>query len=468
MAGTGKVVQVIGTVVDVEFAPEDLPDIYHALELELDGEKLVMEAEQHVGNNWVRCLSLGSTDGLQRGVEVTNTGAPVTVPVGPGTLGRLFDVTGTALDGLGDVPAEDHWPIHRQPPPFDEQTGTTEQLETGVKVFDLLTPFQRGGKIGAFGGAGTGKTVIMTELIRSIAQEHSGVSVFAGVGERSREGNDLWHEMQDFGVMESTVLVFGQMNEPPGTRARIALTGLTMAEYFRDVAKQDVLLFVDNVYRYILAGMEVSGLLGRMPSAVGYQPTLGTELGDLEERITSTVNGSITSFQAVYVPADDYTDPGIVTTFGHLDATIALERSLADQSLYPAVDPLASTSRILQPGLVGEEHYNTAREVQRVLQRYRDLQDIIAILGIEELSDEDRTTVGRARRMQRFLTQPFFVGEVFTGFPGRYVQLAETIRGFKEILEGKHDDLPEAAFYMVGDIDEAREKGEKMLAEATA
>ncbi len=458
----------IGTVVDVEFPPKEMQAIYNALEAELSGQRLVLEVEQHVGNNWVRCLSLGSTDGLQRGIEVTNTGAPVTVPVGPGTLGRLFNVTGTALDGLGDVPAEDHWPIHRQPPPFDEQTGTTEQLETGIKVFDLLTPFQRGGKIGAFGGAGTGKTVIMTELIRSIATEHSGVSVFAGVGERSREGNDLWHEMQDFGVMESTVLVFGQMNEPPGVRARIAQTGLTMAEYFRDVAKQDVLLFIDNVYRYILAGMEVSGLLGRMPSAVGYQPTLGTELGDLEERITSTINGSITSFQAVYVPADDYTDPGIVTTFGHLDATIALERSLADQSLYPAVDPLASTSRILQPGLVGEEHYNTAREVQRVLQRYRDLQDIIAILGIEELSDEDRTTVGRARRIQRFLTQPFFVGEVFTGFPGRYVQLEDTIRGFKEILEGKHDDLPEQAFYMVGDIDEAREKGEKMIAEAAA
>ena len=468
MAGTGKVVQVIGTVVDVEFPSDELPDIYYALELELNGKRLVMEVEQHVGNNWVRCLSLGTTDGLQRGIEVTNTGAPVMVPVGPGTLGRLFDVTGTALDGLGDVPAEDYWPIHRQPPPFDEQTATTEQLETGIKVFDLLTPFQRGGKIGAFGGAGTGKTVIMTELIRSIATEHSGVSVFAGVGERSREGNDLWHEMQDYGVMKSTVLVFGQMNEPPGVRARIALTGLTMAEYFRDVGKQDVLLFVDNVYRYILAGMEVSGLLGRMPSAVGYQPTLGTELGDLEERITSTVNGSITSFQAVYVPADDYTDPGIVTTFGHLDATIALERSLADQSLYPAVDPLASTSRILQPGLVGEEHYNTAREVQRVLQRYRDLQDIIAILGIEELSDEDRTTVGRARRIQRFLTQPFFVSEVFTGLPGRYVQLADTIRGFKEILEGKHDDLPEQAFYMVGGIDEAREKGEKLIAEAAA
>jgi F-type H+-transporting ATPase subunit beta len=468
MANKGKVVQVIGTVVDVEFPPGQLPNIFYALETELDGERLVFEVEQHVGNNWVRCLALGATDGLQRGVEVTDTGAPVTVPVGPETLGRLFDVTGTAIDLLGDVNTEEKWPIHRPAPPFEDQTGTTEQLETGVKVFDLLTPFQRGGKIGAFGGAGTGKTVIITELIRSIAQEHSGVSVFAGVGERSREGNDLWHEMQDYGVMDKTVMVFGQMNEPPGTRARIAQTGLTMAEYFRDVQKQDVLLFVDNVYRYILAGMEVSGLLGRMPSAVGYQPTLGTEMGELEERITSTVNGSITSFQAVYVPADDYTDPGIVTTFGHLDATISLERSLAAQSLFPAVDPLASTSRILQPGIVGADHYNTAREVQRVLQRYGDLQDVIAILGIEELSDEDRTIVGRARRMQRFLTQPFFVGEVFTGIPGRYVQLADTIKGFQEILEGKHDDLPEGAFYMVGGIEEAREQGEKMLAAATA
>jgi F-type H+/Na+-transporting ATPase subunit beta len=468
MAGTGKVVQVIGTVVDVEFPPGGLPEIYSALELTLNGERLVLEVEQHVGNSWVRCLALGTTDGLQRGIEVTDTGAPVQVPVGPATLGRLFNVTGTALDGLGDVDADEMWPIHRQAPPFDEQTGTTEQLETGVKVFDLLTPFQRGGKIGAFGGAGTGKTVIITELIRSIAQEHAGVSVFAGVGERSREGNDLWHEMQEYGVMKSTVLVFGQMNEPPGVRARIAQTGLTMAEYFRDVQKQDVLLFVDNVYRYILAGMEVSGLLGRMPSAVGYQPTLGTEMGDLEERITSTINGSITSFQAVYVPADDYTDPGIVTTFGHLDATINLERSLSEQALYPAVDPLASTSRILQPNLVGEEHYNTAREVQRVLQRYRDLQDVIAILGIEELSDDDRTIVGRARRIQRFLTQPFFVGEVFTGIPGRYVQLADTIRGFREILDGKHDDLPEQAFYMVGGIEEARERGEKMIADAAA
>ncbi len=468
MASKGKVVQVIGTVVDVEFTAEELPDIYNALELDLDGERLVLEVEQHVGNNWVRCLALGTTDGLQRGIEVTDTGAPVMVPVGNGTLGRLFDVTGRPLDTLGEVEADDHWPIHRPPPSFAEQTGSTEQLETGVKVFDLLTPFQRGGKVGTFGGAGVGKTIIITELIRSIAAEHSGVSVFAGVGERSREGNDLWHEMMEYDVLKNTVLVFGQMNEPPGTRARIAQTGLTMAEYFRDVQKQDVMMFIDNVYRYILAGMEVSGLLGRMPSAVGYQPTLATEMGDLEERITSTVNGSITSFQAVYVPADDYTDPGIVTTFGHLDATINLERSLSEQGLYPAVDPLASSSRMLQPGIVGEEHYNTAREVQRILQRYKDLQDVIAILGIEELSEDDRVIVGRARRMQRFLTQPFFVGEVFTGIPGEYVQLQDTIKGFAEILEGKHDDLPEQAFYMVGNIEAAREKGEKMQAESAA
>ena len=468
MASQGKVVQVIGTVVDIEFPAEDLPDIYNALELDLDGDRLVLEVEQHVGNNWVRCLALGTTDGLQRGIEVADTGAPVMVPVGNATLGRLFDVTGRPLDNLGEVEADDYWPIHRPPPTFAEQTGSTEQLETGVKVFDLLTPFQRGGKVGTFGVAGVGKTVIITELIRSIAAEHSGVSVFAGVGERSREGNDLWHEMMEYDVLKNTVLVFGQMNEPPGTRARIAQTGLTMAEYFRDVQKQDVMIFIDNVYRYILAGMEVPGLLGRMPSAVGYQPTLATELGDLEERITSTVNGSITSFQAVYVPADDYTDPGIVTTFGHLDATINLERSLSEQGLYPAVDPLASSSRMLQPGIVGEDHYNTAREVQRVLQRYTELQDVIAILGIEELSEEDRVIVGRSRRIQRFLTQPFFVGEVFTGIPGEYVQLQDTIKGFAEILEGKHDDLPEQAFYMVGNIESAREKGEKMQAESAA
>ena len=413
-------------------------------------------------SNWVRCLALGTTDGLARGIEVSNTGEKVTVPVGEATLGRLFDVTGTPLDGLGPVEAESSLPIHRDPPAFEDQNTSVEVLETGIKVFDLITPFPKGGKVGAYGGAGVGKTVVIQELIRNIGAEHQGVSVFAGVGERSREGNDLWHEMQESGVLDSTVLVFGQMNETPGVRARIGLTGLTMAEYFRDERNQDVLLFVDNIYRYILAGMEVSALLGRMPSAVGYQPTLGTEMGALQERITSTKNGSITSFQAIYVPADDYTDPGIVTTFGHLDAVVSLERSLAAQALFPAVDPLASFARILEPNVVGEEHYNTARGVQQVLQRYKDLQDIIAILGIEELSDEDKQVVFRARKIQRFLTQPFFVAEQFTGSPGKYVPVKETVRGFAEILEGKHDDLPEQAFYMVGTIDEAVEKAAQM------
>ena len=465
----GKVVQVIGTVVDVEFPADELPEIYSAVELQNDGEKLVLEVEQHVGNSWARCLALGATEGLARGVEAVDTGSPVSVPVGAGSLGRLMNVLGDPIDNGPTVPADaERWPIHRKPPAFDEQSGTTEVLETGIKVMDLITPFAKGGKIGAYGGAGVGKTVIITELIRNIAQEHSGVSVFAGVGERSREGNDLWHEMIEYGVMDSTALVFGQMNEPPGTRARIALTGLTMAEYFRDVQKQDVLLFVDNIYRYILAGMEVSALLGRMPSAVGYQPTLSTEIGDLQERITSTNDGSITSFQAVYVPADDYTDPGIVTTFGHLDANVSLDRALAAQFLFPAVDPLASNSRILEPAVVGDDHYNAAQSVRQVLQRYKDLQDVIAILGIEELSEDDQVTVGRARRIQRFLTQPFFVGEVFTGMAGRYVAVAETVRGFQEIIDGKHDDLPEQAFYMVGTIDEAVEKGKKMQEEATA
>ena len=462
----GKVVQVIGTVVDVEFLPEQLPKIYNALELENEGENLVLEVEQHVGNNWARCLALGPTEGLARGSVVTDTGEPVSVPVGDASLGRLFNVTGVPLDNLGDLPENtERWPIHRQPPRFDEQSSTTDILETGIKVLDLITPFAKGGKVGAYGGAGVGKTVIITELIRNIAQEHSGVSVFAGVGERSREGNDLWHEMQDYGVMDSTALVFGQMNEPPGTRARIALTGLTMAEYFRDEKKQDVLLFVDNIYRYILAGMEVSALLGRMPSAVGYQPTLSTEIGDLQERITSTKNGSITSFQAVYVPADDYTDPGIVTTFGHLDANISLDRALAAQFLFPAVDPLASNSRILEPAVVGEDHYRAAMGVKRVLQRYKDLQDVIAILGIEELSEEDQITVARARRIQRFLTQPFYVGEVFTGRPGRYVSIKDTVQGFLEILDGKHDTLPEQAFYMAGGIQEVVENSKKMSEE---
>ena len=459
----GKVVQVIGTVVDVEFDQNQLPEIFHALELENEGERLVLEVEQHVGNSWARCLALGPTEGLSRGVEVLDTGAPVSVPVGKDSLGRLFNVIGDPIDDGEPINKEAiRWPIHRKAPDFDQQSGSVEVLETGIKVLDLITPFAKGGKIGAYGGAGVGKTVIITELIRNIAQEHSGVSVFAGVGERSREGNDLYHEMQDYGVLNSTALVFGQMNEPPGTRARIALTGLTMAEYFRDEQKQDVLLFVDNIYRYILAGMEVSALLGRMPSAVGYQPTLSTEMGDLEERITTTVNGSITSFQAVYVPADDYTDPGIVTTFGHLDANVSLDRSLAAQFLFPAVDPLASNSRIMEPAIVGEDHYNAARGVQQVLQRYKDLQDVIAILGIDELSEEDQIIVARARKIQRFLTQPFFVGEVFTGVPGKCVPVADTVRGFLEIIDGKHDDLPEQAFYMVGGIEEAVAKAEEM------
>ena len=464
----GKVVQVIGTVVDVEFQTGELPDIYYAIETSIDGQRLVMEVQQHIGNNRVRCLALGTTDGMVRGQDVVDTGAQVTVPVGKPSLGRLFNVIGDPIDLQGDLQKDvTRWPIHRKPPSFDRQSGVVEILETGIKVLDLITPFPRGGKVGAYGGAGVGKTVIITELIRNIAQEHSGVSVFAGVGERSREGNDLWGEMKEYGVMDSTALVFGQMNEPPGSRARIALTGLTMAEYFRDEEKQDVLLFVDNVYRYILAGMEVSALLGRMPSAVGYQPTLATEMGDLEERITSTSEGSITSFQAVFVPADDYTDPGIVTTFGHLDANVSLDRALAAQALFPAVDPLASNSRILEPAIVGEDHYRAARGVQETLQRYKDLQDVIAILGIEELSEEDKITVGRARKIQRFLTQPFFVGEVFTGIPGQYVPREESVRGFLEILEGKHDDLPEQSFYMVGGIEAAVERGRAMIAEGS-
>ncbi|MEE9198569.1 MAG: F0F1 ATP synthase subunit beta, partial [Dehalococcoidia bacterium] len=431
-----------------------------------DGQKLTLEVQQHIGNNWVRCLAFEPTEGLARGVEVIDTGQPIAVPVGRATLGRLFNVVGLPLDNLGEVKAEENWPIHRTPPSFEEQETTTQVLETGLKVIDLITPFTKGGKIGAYGGAGVGKTVIIMELIRNIATEHGGFSVFAGVGERSREGNDLWHEMQESGVIDKTVLVFGQMNEPPGVRLRIALTGLTMAEYFRDRERQDVLLFIDNIYRYILAGMEVSALLGRMPSAVGYQPTLSTEMGDLEERITSTKSGSITSFQAIYVPADDYTDPGVATTFAHLDAVIALERSIAEQGLYPAVDPLSSNSRILDPHIVGEEHYEVARGVQRVLQRYKDLQDIIAILGIEELSDNDKLTVVRARKIQRFLSQPMFVAEAFTGTPGKYVSIKESVRGFKEILEGKHDELPEQAFYMVGGIEEAVEKAQRMEAEA--
>ena len=458
----GKVVQVIGTVIDMEFPPGELPAISNGIVINQDGVKIIVEAQQHIGNNWVRGVALTATEGLQRGAEAVDMGSSITVPVGKSTLGRLFNVFGEPLDNLGEVKADLHYPIHRQPPPLEEQETTPQILETGLKIMDLVTPFTRGGKIGAYGGAGVGKTVVITELIRNIATEHGGYSVFTGVGERSREGNDLWLEMKESGVLERTVLVFGQMNESPGVRSRIGLTGVTMAEYFRDVEGQDVLLFIDNIYRYVLANMELSALLGRMPSAVGYQPTLGTDVGELEERITTTKKGSITSFQAIYVPADDYTDPGIVATYGHLDAVVALERSLAELGIYPAVDPLTSTSRILDPAIVGEEHYQVARGVQRTLQRYRELQDIIAILGMEELSDEDKLTVNRARRIQRFCSQPFHVAEQFTGIPGKYVPVRETVRGFKEILEGKHDELPESAFYMVGTIDEAVEKAKEM------
>lgn len=458
----GKVAQIIGTVVDIEFPPDALPAINNAIEIPINGDKIILETQQHVGNNWVRCLAMSPTDGLARGAEAIDTGAPISVPVGHATLGRLFNILGEPLDNLGPVEASERWPIHRAAPSFQDQETSTEMLETGLKVIDLITPFTKGGKVGAFGGAGVGKTVVIMELIRNIATQHGGFSVFAGVGERSREGNDLWHEMRDSGVIDKTVLVFGQMNEPPGVRLRIGFTGLTMAEYFRDVEGQDVLLFIDNIYRYTLAGMEVSALLGRMPSAVGYQPTLATEMGALEERITSTKKGSITSFQAIYVPADDYTDPGVATVFGHLDAVVALERAIAEQALYPAVDPLVSTSRILDPNIVGEEHYGVARAVQRVLQRYKDLQDIIAILGMEELAEEDKLTVMRARKIQRFLSQPMFVAEAYTGTEGRYVPVKETIRGFKEILDGKHDALPEQAFWMTGTIDEAVEKARKL------
>jgi len=458
----GKIKQIIGTVVDVEFPPDELPTLFNAIEVDTADGKIVLEVQEHVGNNWVRCLALSPTDGLQRGEEVNDTGAAITVPVGRGTLGRLFDVKGETLDDLGEVKASEYWSIHRPPPSFEEQETTPQLLETGLKVIDLVSPFTKGGKVGAYGGAGVGKTVIIQELIRNIAQEHGGFSVFAGVGERSREGNDLWNEMKESGVIDKTVMVFGQMNEPPAVRFRIGLTGLTMAEYFRDVEGQDVLLFIDNVYRYTLAGMEVSALLGRMPSAVGYQPTLATEMGELQERITSTNRGSITSFQAIYVPADDYTDPGVVTSFGHLDAVISLDRAIAEQALFPAVDPLSSTSRILDPVIVGDAHYQVAREVQRVLQRYKDLQDVIAILGIEELSEEDKLIVTRARKIQRFLSQPMFVAEAFTARAGKYVSREETVRGFREILDGKHDGIPEQAFYMMGTIDDVMEEAERL------
>ena len=458
---TGRIVQIMGPVVDIEFPGGELPEIYDAVEIPQDGGKLVVEVQQHMGDQWVRCVAMSTTDGLRRGLEAMATGEPIRVPVGPATLGRIFNVLGEPIDNRGPVEADTYYPIHGPAPSFEEQVTQPEFLETGVKVIDLIAPFTRGGKTGVFGGAGVGKTIIIQELIYTFAKEHAGVSVFGGVGERSREGNDLWREMQESGVIDKVAMVFGQMNEPPGVRFRVGLTGLTMAEYFRDEGRA-VLLFIDNIYRFVMAGMEVSALLGRMPSAVGYQPTLGTDMGELQERIVSTRKGSITSMQAVYVPADDYTDPAPVATFARLDATIALERSIAEQGIYPAVDPLGSTSRILEPHVVGEEHYRVAREVQRVLQRYKDLQDIIAILGIDELSEDDKQVVARARKIQRFLSQPMFVAEKFTGRSGRYVPIKETVRGFGEILAGKHDDLPEQAFYMAGGIDEAVDAAEKL------
>lgn len=460
----GKIVQVIGPVVDVQFPSEDLPQIRNAIEVNQDNKKLVVEVAEHLGNDVVRCVAMSSTDGLQRGMDAVDTGGPISVPVGKETLGRVFNLLGEPIDHKGPVNAEKKYPIHRPAPTFEEQSTSSELFETGLKVIDLLCPYSRGGKVGLFGGAGVGKTVLIMELIHNIALQHGGLSVFAGVGERTREGNDLWLEMTESGVLAKTSMVFGQMNEPPGARLRVPLTALTMAEYFRDDEGQDVLLFIDNIFRFVQAGSEVSALLGRMPSAVGYQPTLATEMGALQERITSTKKGSITSIQAIYVPADDPTDPAPATTFSHLDATTYLERRIAEMGIYPAVDPLVSTSRILDPHIVGEEHYQVARGVQEVLQRYKELQDIIAILGIDELSDEDKLTVSRARKIQKFLSQPNFVAEPFTGIPGKYVTLKETIRGFKEILEGKHDDLPEQAFIMVGGIDEVAEKAAKMEA----
>ena len=454
----GKITQIISAVIDIKFAEGNLPEINSAINIKTkDGGKLVVEVAQHLGDDTVRCIALGPTDGLVRGMEAEATGAPISVPVGEQTLGRIFNVLGDPIDNK-PAPEVEHMPIHRKAPTFAEQATNTEMLETGIKVVDLLCPYQKGGKIGLFGGAGVGKTVLIQELIRNIATEHGGYSVFTGVGERTREGNDLYHEMMDSGVIEKTTMVFGQMNEPPGARMRVGLTGLTMAEYFRDKGGKDVLLFIDNIYRFTQAGSEVSALLGRMPSAVGYQPTLQTEMGALQERITSTKNGSITSVQAVYVPADDLTDPAPATTFAHLDATTVLSRSIVELGIYPAVDPLESTSRILDPRIVGEEHYETAQRVKQTLQRYKELQDIIAILGLDELSEEDRLTVARARKIERFLSQPFFVAEVFTGSPGKYVGLAETIRGFQLILSGELDGLPEQAFYLVGNIDEATAK----------
>ena len=462
-AATGRVIQITGPVVDIEFPAGQLPAIYNAVQiLRPDQPPLTCEVQQHLGNNWVRTVAMTTTDGLARGIEVLDTGAPISVPVGEATLGRVFDVLGQPIDQKGPVAATKTLPIHRSAPAFDQQTTEVEVFETGLKIIDLICPFKKGGKVGIFGGAGVGKTVIIQELIRNVAQQHAGYSVFAGVGERSREGNDLIHEMTESGVLAKPVMVFGQMNEPPGARQRVALSGLTMAEYFRDEEGRDVLLFIDNIFRFTQAGSEVSALLGRMPSAVGYQPNLATEMAALQERITSTKSGSITSLQAVYVPADDYTDPAPVTTFGHLDSTIRLERNIAELGIYPAVDPLTSTSRVLDPLVVGQEHYDVARETQRVLQRYRDLQVIIAILGIVELSEEDKATVARARRLQRFASQPFFVGEVFTGRPGVYVPIKDTVASFKEILEGRADTLPEQAFFLAGTMDDVRKNAEKL------
>ncbi len=459
----GKIKTVIGPVVTVEFEPGQLPNINDALLVEREEGDLIMEVHQHIGDNTVKCIGMSSTDGLKRGMTVINTGSPISVPVGASSLGRMFNVIGRPIDG-GNEMSQDvpKWSIHRDPPKLEDQNTDWEILETGIKVIDLLAPYPKGGKVGLFGGAGVGKTVIIMELIRNIAIEHGGVSIFSGVGERTREGNDLWLEMNQSGVVNKAVLVFGQMNEPPGARFRVALTGLTMAEYFRDEEKKDVLLFIDNIFRFVQAGSEVSALLGRMPSAVGYQPTLSTDLGELQERITSTKNGSITSIQAVYVPADDLTDPAPATTFAHLDATTVLSRSIAELGIYPAVDPLDSTSRVMHPEIVGQEHYRVARQVQSILQRYKDLKDIIAILGMEELSDEDKLVVNRARKIQRFLSQPFFVAQEFTGMEGKFVKVEDTVRGFAGILEGKYDDLPEQAFYMVGSIEEAEQRAKQL------
>ena len=462
----GKIIQIIGPVLDIRFENGHLPNILNAIEIEHEGKKVVCEVASQIGDDVVRCIAMSSTDGMSRGMDAVDTGSGITVPVGKETLGRIFNILGEAVDNKPDPETEERWCIHRDPPPYSEQEGTTEILETGIKVVDLIAPYAKGGKIGLFGGAGVGKTVLIMELINNVAKQHGGLSVFSGVGERTREGNDLYNEMKESGVISKTALVYGQMNEPPGARMRVALSGLTMAEYFRDKEGQDVLLFIDNIYRFTQAGSEVSALLGRMPSAVGYQPTLATEMGALQERITSTKKGSITSVQAVYVPADDLTDPAPATTFAHLDATTVLSRGIASLGIYPAVDPLDSTSRILAPDVVGIEHYEVAREVQRMLQRYKELQDIIAIMGMEELSEEDKLVVNRARKIQRFLSQPFTVAEQFTGMEGRYVPIKETIRGFREILDGKHDDLPESAFLFVGTIDEAVEKAKKLKEEA--